>query len=532
MENKQIARLFNELAVLMEYHGESPFKVRSYSTAYLLYRKMDKPLSHLTKKDLLDITGIGEAIANKTLEILQTGTFRLLEEYRVKTPAGIQELLQIRGLGPKKVRQLVDELGIGNPVDLLYACRENRLISLSGFGQKSQKDIEQKVQYYLDHKGLYLLPLLQSKADELLDKIKQEYPRDRHCLTGAIRRKELVLDQIEILSTAPEEDLRSLLVGEIENYPVKFYKTCEDRFGTDLYLTTRYTTEGISTVNLPKFKDEKELYSHFQWPYVVPLRRHIMWEGREEQAAELPMLQRTDIRGILHAHSTFSDGSAELGELARYIKNNGFEYLGITDHSKSAAYAGGMTVEKVYEQWSTIDRLNKELFPFKIFKGIESDILSDGSLDYPEEILRGFDFVIASIHSGMQMDEKKATDRLIKAIENPNTAILGHPTGRLLLGRKGYPINHRKVIDAAASNHVAIEINSNPYRLDLDFTWIPYAMEKGVLLAINPDAHQLQGVMDIEWGLIAANKGGLLSSRLLNAMNAEDISQFFRKRRN
>jgi len=254
-----------------------------------------------------------------------------------------------------------------------------------------------------------------------------------------------------------------------------------------------------------------------------------------EKAANnsLPQLiSYNDLKGTLHNHSTWSDGVNTIEEMALYCRDTlKLEYLGMCDHSKSAFYAKGLSIERILQQQEEIDHLNKKLDGFKIFKGIESDILNDGSLDYPEEILKKFDFIVASVHSNLKMDEEKATARVIKAIENPYTTILGHPTGRLLLSRKGYPINYKKVIDACAANKVVIEINANPFRLDLDWRWHQYALQKGVTLSINPDAHRNEGFLDMHFGVLVARKGGLSKENCLNALSLAEITQFFEKKR-
>ncbi len=261
-------------------------------------------------------------------------------------------------------------------------------------------------------------------------------------------------------------------------------------------------------------------------PYLAPELR----SAPDALSRAIPeLLDEEDIRGVVHAHSTYSDGLHALQEMAESARNAGFAYLVITDHSKSAFYANGLSIERVLAQMAEIEALNAAMAPFRIFKGIESDILADGSLDYPEEILAQFEVVIASVHSNLKMDEAKATARIIRAIENPHTRILGHPTGRLLLSRPGYPLDHRAVIDACAANGVAIELNANPYRLDLDWAWIPYAIEKQVWISINPDAHSREGIRDIHFGVLAARKGGLEKSRCLNAMDLESFAEWVGK---
>jgi DNA polymerase (family 10) len=261
-----------------------------------------------------------------------------------------------------------------------------------------------------------------------------------------------------------------------------------------------------------------------------------MREGRGEvekaRNGNMPeLIELTELKGILHNHTTYSDGSNSLTEMAEYAKALGYQYLGICDHSQSAQYAGGLKPEAIYKQQAEIDKLNKSLAPFKIFKGIESDILGDGSLDYSQEVLSTFDFIVASVHSNLKMNEEKAMMRLIKAIENPYTTILGHPTGRLLLMREGYPIDHAKIIDACAANGVCIEINANPYRLDIDWRWIDYAMHKNVMLSINPDAHETVGYHDMYFGVCVARKGGLTAEYCLNALSLDEIQKWFNNKK-
>jgi DNA polymerase (family 10) len=280
-------------------------------------------------------------------------------------------------------------------------------------------------------------------------------------------------------------------------------------------------------------KTESEIYELAGIPYIEPELREGDNEFKLVKSNSLPQLiEYSDLQGSLHNHSTWSDGVHTLEEMALFCKNElKLEYLGICDHSKSAFYANGLNETRISAQQREIDELNKKLSPFKIFKGIESDILYDGSLDYSDEVLGSFDFIVASVHSVLNMNELKATERLIKAIENPYTTILGHPTGRLLLSRSGYPIDHKKVIDACAANQVIIEINANPLRLDLDWRWHQYAISKGVMLSINPDAHRKEGFNDMKFGTLIARKGGLSKENCLNAMNFEQISIFFEQKK-
>ena len=293
-----------------------------------------------------------------------------------------------------------------------------------------------------------------------------------------------------------------------------------------------FCIENKSTIDITACLSEEEIYNKLSLPYYIPEIREGILEAKYATAKSTPaFIEYTDLKGCLHNHSTYSDGIHSLRDMAIAARDLGLQYFGICDHSKSAGYANGLQIERVFQQHKEIDLLNAELAPFKIFKGIESDILSDGNLDYPDEILASFDFIVASVHSGLKMDEDKATTRLIKAIENPHTTILGHPTGRLLLARKGYPIDHKKVIDACAANNVVVELNAHPYRLDIDWRWIDYCMDKNVMISINPDAHETAGLLDMHYGVYAAHKGGLTKEFTFNALTLEEINNWFQKKK-
>ena len=320
----------------------------------------------------------------------------------------------------------------------------------------------------------------------------------------------------------------------INNTPVKVYQCKPTEFGSKLFRysgSREFIDAFLEKAENPQFRNlekEESVFEKAGIPFLPPELR-----DRTDLIGQTPpeLITEKDIKGVIHSHTTYSDGLNSLREMAEYARDQGFQYIGITDHSKAAFYANGLKEDRVLQQMAEIDELNKELAPFRIFKGIESDILNDGSLDYEEDILKQFDFIIASVHSNLKMDEEKANARLIKAIENPYTTILGHPTGRLLLSREGYPIDHMKIIDACAANHVVIELNANPYRLDLDWSWIPYALEKGVMISVNPDAHSIGGIHDIHYGVLAARKGGLTKRACLNSLDALEFDDFLKKRK-
>lgn len=548
MTNKEIANKFQELAGIMELHGENKFKIRSYSSAYITLRKQSEPLIEMTDEEIGAIKGVGKAISGKIRELIDNGEMATMKKYQEVTPQGIQDMLKIKGFGPKKISVIWKELAIESIGELLYACNENRLIELNGFGKKTQEDLKNKLEYFLVSKNKFHYASLEKDANTLLEKIQSLLPDAQVSLVGEMRRACPIVNVIEILvaSEKPidsifEEDFLTLekqeanyFVAKNENEkPVTIYTCLPKEFGSKLF---RYSSSDDFLKSFIKSNDgldfkgietEEEIFQKANIPYIVPELRELPEVIDLAKNNQLPQLiEESDIKGVIHSHSTYSDGINTLREMAEYSKKLGYDYLGITDHSQAAFYANGLKEERVLQQFAEIDALNEELAPFKIFKGIESDILNDGSLDYPTDILRQFDFIIASVHTNLKMDKEKATNRLLKAIENRYTTILGHPTGRLLLSRTGYPIDHKKIIDACATYGVAIELNSNPYRLDMDWTWIPYALEKGVLISINPDAHSTGGIHDIHYGVLPARKGRLTKEMCLNAKSVEEFAQF------
>ncbi len=544
MDNRSIALAFRELARLMELQGENPYKIRSYERAYQTLRNLPQPLAQMSRRELLSLPGVGTAIADKINQLLETGTISTLERYREMTPSGLRELLEIKGMGPKKLRTLWLELGITSPGELLYAIQENRLLAIKGFGKKTQEDWKNKLLYYLHSKDQFLYASLEAPARALLEHLRDLYPDVPLSLTGPICRKAITPRRIdcqigslekpealfesglEFLS-GDEEFMEAMWQGE---YPVGLYFCEPSEFGSKLFLRTgdeefvsafakRNPTQSFRTL-----AREEEVFARAGLPYIPPeLREGSYFLERIASTGEVPdLLKWEDFKGVVHVHTTYSDGAASLRQMAERVREMGFEYLGVSDHSQAAFYANGMKPADVRRQHEEIDRLNEEMAPFRLFKGVECDILSDGSLDYDDELLSSFDFVIASVHTNLRMGEEQATQRLLKAIRHPATTILGHPTGRLLLSRPAYPLRMEELIEACAEEGVAIEINANPYRLDLDWRWIPLALERGVKLMVNPDAHSLAGLEDLRYGLYAARKGGLTAKDCLNCLSAKE----------
>ncbi len=549
MGNKEIARQFQLLASLMELHGENAFKTKAYSGAYLTLRKWEAPIDSMSAEELDAMPGVGSSVVTKIKELLSTGKIDALEKLKAITPEGIQQLLSIKGLGPKKIKTIWEALKIESPAELLYACSENRLIKLPGFGLKTQEDLKHKITYYLDAQDRYLYANLEEELETFRKAFLKTFHGHSLSWSGEFATRSPVVSKIEGIVNPPVEaealgsmpgvtlqsELEpSLFLIEYDERLKVYIHSCATDEAPDVWLKTTMTSglyEKVKSETLTGFT-AGPLAAIPDGPFAgLPVELFdrpgienmpgTYWQG---------LITEKDIQGILHNHSTYSDGINTLLEMSEHVRDMGYSYFAICDHSRSAFYANGLSAERVLEQMEEIDRINQKLAPFKVFKGIESDILGDGSLDYEEDVLARFDLVVASIHSNLRMDEAKAMSRLIKAIENPYTCILGHPTGRLLLSRQGYPIDHRAIIDACAANGVAIELNANPLRLDIDYTWLDYCMEKGVWVSINPDAHSRTQVSFVKYGVLTARKGGLKKDSCLNALNLEDFEKWLQSR--
>ncbi|MBL0294644.1 MAG: DNA polymerase/3'-5' exonuclease PolX [Saprospiraceae bacterium] len=544
MTNKEIAKQFDLLASIMELLEENAFKIRTYQNAYLGLRKWDIPLKNMSIEEMSAIPGVGKSSAEKIQEALQNGEIQALSAIKEKVPSGVVEMLKINGLGPKKVRQIWKELGIESVVELLYACNENRLIEVKGFGLKTQQELTQKINFYLQSQGQFLY----ANLDKLESTVFLAFENPFWTRVGLFGRQLPVLNQMEYLTSEipvvkrDQSEITLVKVDgnrwsfECQGIPIITYVVDGDDFekvkwemsASEEFLS--FTQKDLTNIDWADIMYDKSIFEILKKPYLpVECRESYIldhWDGFNS----LDLITPGDIKGIVHNHSTWSDGIHTLEEMAMECRRLDYSYFVISDHSKSAGYANGLSVERLFQQWEEIDFLNKKMEPFKTYKGIESDILVDGRLDYEDEILKQFDLVVASVHSVLNMDEEKATQRLITAIENPYTRILGHPTGRLLLSRKGYPLDMLKIIDACAANNVVIELNANPYRLDLDWTWIAPAMKKGVMISINPDAHSRGGIQDVNYGVIAARKGGLTKEFCLNAKSQSEWETWLRSK--
>jgi DNA polymerase (family 10) len=553
MLNKEIGKIFRLTADLLELHGENPFKVKSYANAAFRIEKLDRPLSETNDEDIQSMDGIGKGLAQKIHELKETGSMQELNRLMEITPEGLIEMLNIKGIGAKKTAVIWKSLGIETVAELLYACNENRLIEIKGFGEKTQQAIIEAISFAAFNSGKYHYALLEQIALNLLKDLSKSGIQPLS-FTGELRRKTEILDKIEFISISDNKktlldffntyadidlsneilcDEKGIHLSVFKNIPLHIYLVNETDYFSQLFITTGNEDHLKLIPEIPQNAiSEQAIYAQNKLAFIEPEMREGLHEVELAKNNSLPKLIETgDLKGILHNHSNYSDGLHTLKQMAVYCKELGYEYLGICDHSQSAFYANGLKPDRVFEQHREIESLNQELSPFRIFKGIESDILNDGSLDYTDDVLSQFDFIVASVHSNLKMPEEKANARLLKAIENPYTTILGHPTGRLLLARAGYPIDHKKIIDACAEYGVVIELNAHPYRLDLDWRWIHYAVSKGVKISINPDAHQMKGFHDMYYGICVARKAGLEIRDTLNAMDLREITNYFSEAR-
>lgn len=556
MDNAAIADNFSLLSKLMDINGENSFKTKTYSIAAYNIEKLPLQLQDTPREKLFTIQGIGKSVGEKVAEMLDTGGLQVLLDYMERTPAGVIEMLNIKGIGPKKIHTIWKEMEIESVGELLYACNENRLTLFKGFGEKTQLNVQEAIEYYLQNQGSFLYASLEEVFPQIDGYLKKIFSPQKVHVTGAYRRQELTIDEIEFVILEEKEKIKpafqtaqppELLEENDDNLLYKLKTglrlrlyTGKAKMSEKLFFTTgsapfienfkKYFSGKISGND--DSKGDESIFSNLSIPYIEPCLRETENIITKATTNKLPQLiQPGDIKSIIHSHSNWSDGVNTVEEMAKECIKQGFEYLVISDHSKAAAYAKGLSEERIREQHRYIDELNKTLYPFKIFKSIECDILNDGSMDYSDEVLASFDLVIASVHSNLKMSEEKAMQRLIRAILNPYTTILGHMTGRLLLSRKGYPVDHKQIIDACAAHHVAIEINAHPRRLDMDWCWIEYATEKNVLLSIDPDAHSLDGFSDIKYGVLAAQKGGLTKEQNVSSFSLAQFEDWLIKNR-
>lgn len=568
MDRHGVAVTLDRIASYLELKGENPFRVRAFRTAEKTIEGFPGELDEaIADGSLAEAKGIGPAILEIVTELVQTGRSSLLQELQDEVPPGLVEMLAISGLGVAKIRQIHQSLAIETLPELEEAARDGRLAALPRFGKRTAENIlkgitflRQASQWRLAHHAL----------DEATA-VAEALGRVPHVLAvhpaGAVRRRsEVVRDLVMVVvaDVAPEELFRSIgagagvseIAGEDERRatlrfqggaPVQVVVTPPQNLGAVLVQATGseahlarlteharakgFTLAGTALWEGSRFvptPDEQTLYRALDLPWIPPELR----ETGEEVGEPVPtLLERGDLRGFLHCHTTYSDGTDSVEQLARGVRAAGYDWLGITDHSRSAAYAGGMQPDDIRRQWDEIDAVNAMDLGITVFKGIESDILADGALDYPDDVLAGFDFIIASVHSRFTMDEAEMTGRFLRAIASPYVTLLGHPTGRLLLSREPYPVDLDAIFEAAGAAGVGIEINADPHRLDLDWRVLRRARAAGVMISIGADAHNLAGLANVDFGVGIARKGGLGPDAILNTRTAEGFRAFAASRR-
>ena len=549
MDNYAIADQFSLLAKLMDIHGENAFKAKSYASAAFAIEKLPQPISTLPHDKIFAIRGIGESVGKKVVELLEQGELQALQQLIAQTPEGVLEMMNIKGLGPKKIHTLWKELHISSVAELKEACLQNKIAATKGFGEKTQQNILEAIHFLQQNTGFYQYAQVEGFAEALQAKLELHFPQNKIVLTGSFRRQLEVVEGLEWVTTISKRDLKHFfeedqftLTAESEASVVfiasdalqlKFHLATENSFTATLFLTSSSPEFALAMEQLngwnkeAAYDSEQALCAAYGLQYIPPYLRekgNIIEQARQNALPQV--LQTSDIKGLIHSHSNWSDGAHTIEEMAQELIARGFEYMVISDHSKAAYYANGLSEQRIREQQNYVDALNEKLTPFKIYKSIECDILSDGTMDYADKILATFDLVIASIHSNLQMPEEKAMMRLLGAINNPYVTILGHMTGRLLTKRKGYPVDHKAIIDACAQNSVVIEINAHPSRLDMDWRWIDYALEKGVMLSVNPDAHSFDDFNVIKYGVLVAQKGGLIKAHNLSSKSQKEFETF------
>lgn len=547
MTNEEIADQFSLLAKLMDVHGENSFKSRSYANAAFNIEKIAHPISELEEQNIKQLPGIGVSVTQKILEIIGGGEMTQLKELIAATPTGVLEMMKIKGIGPKKINTIWKEMGIENLGELLYACKENRLKNYKGFGEKTQTKVEELIEFYNSNLGSHLYSTVELLSKECLELLQNIFKNINVEIVGEVKNQSQIVTSLDYIIEEKSDKIKDKLSDEkklefVEEKDALFvYKlgsgvelkihpiNAENKLEKVFFLTASesFNNKLLHQFRLKNYKDEAAFFSGHDIQ-IIPA---YLWENIEviQIAIEKTIpnaIQTSDVKGLIHCHSTWSDGNNTIEEMAAASKSIGHEYMLITDHSKSAFYAKGLTEQRVRDQHKEIDALNARLEDFIIYKGIECDILNDGSLDYDDEMLATFDCIVASVHSNLNMTEEKAMKRLIGAITNPYTSILGHMTGRLLLSRNGYPVNHKEIIDCCAAHDVVIELNANPHRLDIDWSKIDYALSKNVMISINPDAHSLKGILDIKYGVLQAQKAMLTNEQNLSSFGRAEFESF------
>ncbi len=572
MSRESLANVLDEIAQLLDLKGENPFKIRAYKAGAETVRNFDGDIVQLAKDNqLTGIKGIGSALRDKLHELATTGELEFHKTLRAEFPAGIFDLFSLQGVGPKKVKSLYESLAVGSLADLKQACADGKVADLPGFGAKTQAKILDAIALKEKFADRFLLGAVSGMVADMLETLRLHPEISLVAVAGSYRRAKETLHDIDFLVSTREpklvcEDFTTLpqvdsviACGETKasvrlnngiqcdlravsnrEYPFALqYFTGSKEHNVALRSLARkhglsLNEYGFTAIDphantaIPAdIHDERDIYQHLGLAYIEPELREDRGEIQAAADNQLPrLLELSQLRGTFHNHTTASDGKNTLAEMAEEAIDLGLQYLGIADHSKSTVVANGLNAERLLAQVEEINRLNATFDGFRLFAGSEVDILKDGTLDFPDDVLARLDYTVASVHNVFNLPEDEMTARIIRAMENPHVTMLGHLTGRLLLKRDGYPVNHQKIIDCAAETRTIIELNCNPRRLDMDWRWWKLARDKGVLCSINPDAHSTAGLHYLGIGVRLARKGWLTRDGVFNTRNLNDVQSF------
>jgi len=568
MHKKDVADALEEIAVLLELTGANPFKSRSYASAARTLERVTGDLETLVETgELKKVKGIGQSIFEKIAELVETGRCAYIDELRTKVPQGLLDMLGIPGFGPKRARLVHQKLGIAGIDELEAACEQGRLADLEGFGKRMEEKILEGIAFLKRHRGRVLYADALPQARALLEVVQACPQTVTACIAGSIRRGKETVKDVDIIAAVTDSGpvmdafvgadgvetivakgdtkssvvLRSGLAADLRAVREDEFPYALNHFtgSADHNVAMRGRAQqkfGVKINEYGLFKgakrirvaDERELYAKLELDYIEPELRENTGEIEAAESGALPKLvSAEDMEGLLHVHTTASDGADSLERMAKAARDAGYRYLGVNDHSKTAAYAGGLSEDELLEQGRRIDALNKKFEDFRVLKSVECDILTDGSLDYPPRVLETLDYVIVSVHSNFNLPRERMTKRIVKALKSPYTSILGHPSGALLLARKPYELDMEEIIRVAAELGVALELNAAPERLDIDWVQCKAAKLAGVKVAIGVDAHSVEALGDMAYGINIARKGWLEADDVLNTLTAEDFLNFF-----
>ncbi|HEX8408652.1 MAG TPA: helix-hairpin-helix domain-containing protein [Thermoanaerobaculia bacterium] len=547
MDKFTIARTLDEISRYIELTDPQPFRARAFEKAARAVENLEEDVTALVASGgLTNVSGIGKATAQVIEELVRTGASQYLDELRAKYPPGIFELLRVPKLGLKKIGVLYEELGVASLDELEAAARDGRLADVKGFGAKTAETILKGIEFARIRESQFLLPVGIEIGEHLRERLADVDEVEDAEVSGSVRRRMEVIRNVNIvvstkkpaavakklggfvsdLEELDERTYKGVARGEVD---VIFHLATPAEFGSTLMRTTGSAEFVDAFGTIAKAANERDVFKKAGIAFVEPERRE---SDDDLQLKKRPKLVAVnDLRGTFHVHTTFSDGRNTVQEMLSAARERGWDYVGISDHSVVAYYAGGLTEEKLRAQHAEIAKHEKSVAPMRVFRGTEADILPDGTMDYGSKILSKFDFVVASVHSQFTMDEEQMTERILRAMDNPHVTFLGHLTGRKLLSRPGYRVDHERIFDKAVERGVIVEINGNPNRLDVDWRWLKKAADRGVMFSIHPDAHSIGEYNAVITGTWVARKGGLSPKQIFNTKTLDQVEEYFASRK-